>query len=130
MSKYKAKRVDVNGLHFDSTVEAEYYKFIVQQYSDVITHPKFTLQEKFISNTGEKIRAIEYEADFMYNNIVVDIKWLATTEAKLKRKMFLKLYPQYELKWIVRYNKQWVDYFGNEKRKRDNKKAKKDLITK
>mgnify|MGYP003608481821 CR=1 FL=1 len=37
------------------------------------------------------------------------------------------LYPDKELQWVVKYQWRRVDYFDNEKRKRDNKKVKKSL---
>lgn len=94
-------------------------------------HPRYILQPSFQSN-GEHIRAVYYEADFEVtyaNGIVhvVDVKGLATETAKLKRKMFLYANPSVCLDWIVRYGGVWVDYFDNEKRKRDAKKAKKAL---
>lgn len=136
MAKYNAKRVIVNGEAFDSKVEGDYYQRLLDlQYQWDVTmirlHPRYVLQPSFESN-GEHIRAIYYEADFevTYSNgtvHIVDVKWLATETAKLKRKMFLYAHPSVCLDRIVRYGGVWVDYFDNEKRKRDNKKAKKAL---
>jgi hypothetical protein len=66
--------------------------------------PKFLLQEGF-ERDGKKYRAIFYIADFEYikdgKRIVEDVKGMKTDVYKLKKKMFLKKYPQVEFKEIV-----------------------------
>lgn len=133
MSKYNSKKVVIDNLTFDSKVESEYYKYLLEQQElglveSFIVHPKYLLQDKFESST-ERIQAIYYISDFQVNYSdghveVIDIKGLPTEGAKLKRKLFLKLYPDLNLKWIVKYQNKWVDYFENEKRKKNNKKNK------
>jgi hypothetical protein len=136
MSKYNSKSVMVEGVKFDSKLEWEYYSRLLdlQRQGDITTiriHPVYILQPKF--EVGEtKIRAIHYEADFevTYHNgwvHIIDIKWIATAEAKLKRKIFLYQYQWVCLDWIVKYGWQRVDYWDNEARKRNNKKSKKVL---
>ena len=49
---------------------------------------------------------------------------MATPDAKLKRKIFMYRYPEKILQWLVRHKWERVDYFDNEKRKRENKKLK------
>jgi hypothetical protein len=49
---------------------------------------------------------------------------MATPEAKLKRKMLLYVKSYYTLLRLVKYKWERIDYFENEKRKRDNKKKK------
>ena len=61
-----------------------------------------------------------YEADFRVGNKVIDIKGMATPLAKMKRKMFMYKYPYIELQRLVRYKGEWIDYFENEKRKRQS----------
>jgi len=69
------------------------------QISNLILQPKFLLQEEFTDNLCKKHRPIYYIADFQYIDmekqlrIVEDVKGVKTTEYKIKRKMFLKLYP-------------------------------------
>ena len=80
-NKYKNKKTVIDGIKFSSKKEA--------------IRPKFLLQEKFIGPNGEKIRDINYIADFLYIDkergvIVEDVKGIKTEIYKLKRKLFLK----------------------------------------
>lgn len=56
----------------------------------------FLLQESF-EYRGEKIRSINYVADFVYEKdgetIVEDVKWFKTDVYAIKRKMLLSRYP-------------------------------------
>lgn len=124
-SKYWAEKNVVDGIKFDSKVESDYYLYLKSLGKEFTLQPKYLLQEKFINNQGENIRPIHYVADFAYDDIVVDIKGMPTSDAKIKRKMFMYKYPHLTLQWLVKYKWEWVDYFENEKRK---KKAKKDKI--
>lgn len=126
-SKYNANKTVVDGIKFDSRSEANYYMYLKLNDREHVRQPKYLLQEWFIANDGSKIQPIYYIADFAYDNIVVDIKWLPTSDAKLKRKMFMYKYPNLKLKWLVQFQWHRVDYFENEKRKKENKKAKKLL---
>lgn len=127
MSKYWAKSVELDWIRFDSRMEAEYYQYIkAMWYTDIIVHPKYELQPKYPELW---LRAITYEADFEYKDTkwveyVVDVKGMATTEAKLKRKFFIPRYPLKNLIRVIPYKKQWVDWFDNEARKRKNRKEK------
>jgi len=123
-SKYWAEKNTVDGIKFDSRVESDYYLYLKSLGKEFTLQPKYLLQEKFINNQGENIRPIYYIADFAYDDIVVDIKGMPTQAAKLKRKLFMKKYPNLKLQWLVRYKWEWVDYFENEKRKKKAKKEK------
>lgn len=132
-SKYKSKKVELDGYVFDSKVESEYYIHLKElkaagQVIGYKVHPKYLLQEAYVNFENKKIRKIEYEADFEVEYAdrveVIDIKGKATTDAKLKRKMFMFKYREVKFYWIVKYNRQWIDYFENEKRKTKNKKEK------
>lgn len=123
-SKYGAVKTVVDGIKFDSKSEAEYYLYLKVNDREHIRQPKYLLQEKFIANDGSKIQEINYIADFAYDNVVVDVKWLPTNEALMKRKLFMYKYPEFKLKRVVKYDGEWVDYFENEKRKKLNKKNK------
>ena len=127
-SKYGAKKTITDWIRFDSKAESDYYLYLKQQ-SDIELfdlQPKYILQEKFTTKDWKKIQDIEYVADFYIKyidgrEIVVDVKGIATSDAKLKRKLFMYKYPDKELQWVVKYKWIRVDYFDNEKRKRDNK---------
>ena len=101
-NKYSNKKTVVDNIRFDSKKEAARYcelKLLKKGkiIKDLILQPRFELQEKF---NGE--RAIVYVADFMYydnekqTTIVEDVKGIKTEIYKIKRKMFLFKYPQYQ----------------------------------
>lgn len=123
-SKYGAVKKEVDGIKFDSTSEASYYMYLKENWIEHVRQPKYILQEWFIANDWSKIQPIYYIADFTYWETVVDIKGLPTSEAKMKRKMFMYKYPELTLKWLTKFKWEWVDYFENEKRKKENKKNK------
>ena len=69
-SKYKNKKVVIDGIEFDSKKESRYYqqlKLMERQglIKDIRLQVKFELQPKYKKN-GKTIRAINYIADFMY----------------------------------------------------------------
>ena len=135
MSKYNSKKVEYEWIKFDSKVEMEYYIYLKSRdcIQDIKIQPSYILQNKFVTGAGEKIQAIKYIADFEIVSEwwlvdVVDIKWLATETAKLKRKLFLYEHPDKALSWIVKYKGERVDYFDNEKRKSHNKKIKHEKV--
>lgn len=101
--KYNAKKVTQDGYTFDSKSEYARYQELrlLQQacvISHLVVHPKYMLQDAFIDDvTGEKHRAITYEADFGYREdgkeVVEDVKGFSTDVFKIKWKMFRKQYP-------------------------------------
>ena len=126
--------INIDGITFDSKVEGLYYeKLKMDKAKGLIMNfelqPKYIIQPKFIDTFGKKIQAITLKADFLIYEIdhtltVIDIKGMATPEAKIKRKMFDYVYPGEELKWLVWYGGQWVDYDINVKNAAIRKKAK------
>lgn len=130
-NKYLNKKVEAYWLKFDSKVESEFYEYLLSlKAKEIKVHPTYLLQEKF-STSSWNIMAITYKADFevQFDNWelrVVDIKWLATEVAKIKRKLFMKKYPDMDLKRLVKYNGNFVDYFENEKRKQENRKIRRN----
>lgn len=101
-AKYGNKKVEVDGITFDSKIEARYYQYLKQLkkqgiVKDFELQPKFILLERFKKN-GKTFRSIEYIADFKveYPNgyvEVVDIKGMETKDFKIKRKLFEYRYP-------------------------------------
>ena len=71
MSKYGAKKVDLDGYTFDSKAEAHRYrdlKYLASSpdvISNIEVHPVFVLQPAFIY-FGKRIRQVTYTADFKY----------------------------------------------------------------
>lgn len=102
--KYKAKKVIVDGITFDSKKEARRYQELkllerAGVIKDLALQPRFLLQEKF-EYKGKTEEKIEYVADFKYldtktrKTIVEDVKGFKTETYKLKRKIFLKQYGE------------------------------------
>lgn len=106
MSKYGARKIEVDGIHFDSFAEAKYYKDLKilkssKQIKNFDLQPKFVLLDKFKDNTGKLQRAITYTADFIIEHNdgtleVVDVKGMITQQYTLRKKMFLHRYPYYQ----------------------------------
>lgn len=106
-SKYHAKRIEVDGVVYDSKKEAKRAAVLEQQEKyGIITNLQrqvpFELQPGYTNNQGKKIRPITYIADFTYEKdgkkIIEDIKGskLTLTEAyKIKKKIFMYKYPEY-----------------------------------
>ncbi len=109
-NKYKNKKTIVDGIPFDSLKEARRYqelKLLVKGgvIKDLELQPVFEIIPKQKRN-GKTIKRAKYIADFKYTDIqrgievVEDVKGFKTDVYKLKKKMFLYKYPQYEFKEI------------------------------
>ena len=103
MSKYRSKKVTVDGITFMSKKEAKRYcelKLLERagKIKDLQLQYQFILQPPFKKN-GKTIRAITYVADFVYfdmermKNVVEDVKGYKTDVYQLKRKMFEYRFP-------------------------------------
>ncbi len=89
MSKYGAKKTEIDGYVFDSKAEAGRYSYLLLlekagEISDLSLQPVFPLivNEKYIG---------KYIADFQYkdqdgNRVVEDVKGMATPVFRLKKK--------------------------------------------
>jgi ribosomal protein S8 len=99
MSKYNNRKTQVDGIWFDSKVEAERYRDLrileaAGEISKLEVHPKFTLVPGFTPINGKREKAITYKADFSYIEngkvIVEDVKSVATRTARdyvMRRKL-------------------------------------------
>lgn len=108
MSKYRAKKTEVDGIKFDSKKEAKRYIALRElekkgNIEKLMLQPRFLLQEGFRKN-GKAYRKIEYVADFMYEQdgklIIEDVKGMKTDVYKLKQKLFEKRYQDLTIKEI------------------------------
>lgn len=108
MTKYRAKKTEIDGIKFDSKKEAKRYIALKElekkgNIGKLILQPRFLLQEGFRKN-GKAYRKIEYVADFMYEQdgklIVEDVKGIKTDVYKLKQKLFEKRYQDLTIKEI------------------------------
>lgn len=101
--KYNNNRVKVDGILFDSQLEADYYSHLKLQLkmgtiAGFCRQPIFILQEGFGG-----IRPITYRADFIIFNHdgsyeIIDTKGFETQEFKRTKKLFTGKFPRLELK--------------------------------
>lgn len=102
-SKYNAKKVEFDGIKFDSKAEGEYYLHLKQQVSErqilgFERQKRMLLQEGFsVEGVKGKIRPIFYVVDFIITEndgtlTYVDVKGMETDVFKLKKKLFMKRY--------------------------------------
>ena len=109
MSKYHNIKTYVDNILFDSIAEAEYYIYLKSEekmghISDLQLQVPFMLQSSYKNNRGQRIRAIKYIADFVFNRdgekVIVDVKGKQTEAFKIKWKMLGMKYPDYILEII------------------------------
>lgn len=114
-SKFKNKKTEKDGCKFDSLLERDYYDHLNELKEQGVIKD-FQMQVKYLLQDGfeyknEKIRKIEYKADFVVQYIdgheeVVDIKpnslMMIRPEFKLKRKLLLYKYPNIDFRCITR----------------------------
>ena len=104
MSKYRSKKIIIDGITFDSKRESDRYvelKLLERcgKIKDLELQHKFVLQPSFKKN-GKTIRAITYIADFTYFDlermriVVEDVKGYKTEVYRLKKKMFEFVFPE------------------------------------
>lgn len=102
-TKYGNRKTEWNGQLFDSRAElADYIALLARERAGAISglrrQPGYVLQEGFTDNEGHKVLPILYIADFEFLEngqvVVFDTKGYASREFAIKRKLFLKRYPQ------------------------------------
>ena len=135
MSKYLNNKKVIDFIKFDSTIEAKFYEYLkdLKAKELIINYelqPQYIIQPKFTKN-GVNYQAITYKADFLIYELdgsetVIDIKGMATPEAKMKRKMYICNYEA-NLIWIVWNKKEWRDYFVVEKERNLRKRKAKAM---
>ena|SRR5690625_3104376 len=103
-SKYGNKKVEIDGLTFDSKAEARYYSElkIRQKTGEILffrVQPRYRLLDGF-EKDGKKHRPIDYIADFEIHHEdgsieVIDVKSEATMTQvfRVKEKLFHRKYP-------------------------------------
>jgi hypothetical protein len=103
-SKYKNVKTIVDGIKFDSKKEGARYSELKMLekagfISDLELQPKFMICKQ-VKWGGKTLRKRYYIADFYYVNqeneqVVEDVKGCLTDIYKLKKQIFLTLYPHY-----------------------------------
>lgn len=99
-SKYHSAPAERGELRFASRKEAKRYDELMVMLragiiSDLRLQPQFTLQESYVTETGERVRAIRYTADFSYKFggklVVEDVKSKPTrTKEYLRNRKFMR----------------------------------------
>lgn len=106
-SKYSNKKVVVDGIKFDSLLEANRWQELkllqrAKQIQNLDRQVRFELQPSYKKN-NKTIKAINYVADFVYYDlnkkkmIVEDTKGFKTDVYKLKKKIFEYVFPDLEI---------------------------------
>lgn len=133
-NKYKNKKVEVDGITFDSKMESDYYLYLKQLEKQGIVS-EFLMQKEYILLEGyvksdKKIRPIKYKADFEVHYAdghieVVDVKGFLTADFKLKKKLFEYRFP-FNLKLVKfsRIDGGWIELEDYEKAVKERKKQK------
>ena len=111
-NKYGARKVEIDGIKFDSQAESRRYLVLKDmqergEIQDLSVHPKYDLQAPFVTRRGKKVRGITYTADFLYTMgrkvIVEDVKGGRATQTaafRIKAKLFQKQYPWLEFEVV------------------------------
>lgn len=130
------KKVQYNGITFDSNEECEYYKLLKEREAKgeieyLKVHKSFELLTEYEVN-GKLIKAITYEADFVFydkemkENRAIDVKGFADDVFKLKKKLFDYHYGhKFQLGLeVMKYAKStgWVNYDEYKKARASYKK--------
>lgn len=101
MNKYKASKVEIDGIKFDSKRESNRYLILKEQenkgeITNLQIHPLYELIPRQVINGKVVERKCSYEADFSYyrdNKLVVeDVKGVRTPEYIIKRKLMLYIH--------------------------------------
>lgn len=106
MSKYNARKTEMDGIVFDSRLEANYYKLLqfqkkIGEIKDFTLQPTYVLQEGF-KRGKRKVQAITYKADFLVTypdgkQEIIDCKGVKTEVYRIKKKLFEYKYPDLEI---------------------------------
>lgn len=113
MSKYHSRKVRLDGMIFDSQMEARRYQELklierAGKIKDLVCQPKFSLIPTIRREGHKTLRCTNYYADFKYidcetgKEVVEDVKGFETDVYKLKKKLLLWRYPDLDFREIKR----------------------------
>ena len=114
MTKYHAKKTQVNGITFSSRLEADRYEQLLLlekagEIAELKLQPELQIMEGWIDpETGEKHRSRFYVGDFKYLDVrshlymIEDTKGVETAEFRLKWEYVQSEYPQYVFRKLTR----------------------------
>lgn len=110
-SKYGAKKTKVDEIIFDSRAEAKRYRELMLlkragEVTEVELQPSYVLMPGFKHKaTGKRVQAITYKADFLVtyadgHQEIEDVKGFINQVYALKKKLFMRAYPDLQIKEI------------------------------
>lgn len=99
MSKYNSKKVEYQGMIFDSKFECIYYAFLKElvkqgKISNLERQVKYVLLPRQTDENNKfKYHPVEYKSDFEYDDVqgvhhTVDSKGFRTVDFRIKQKLF------------------------------------------
>ena len=133
MTKYNSKKVELDGITFDSVLESNYYLLLKEKKAngvikDFKCQPKYELIPKF-EKQGTKYQGTTYTPDFwIWHNDesveCVDVKGFGTMASDLRRKLFNFRYQYTKLTWLSYCKKYggWIEYDELNRIRRKNRK--------
>ena len=137
MSKYNSKKIECDGITFDSKEEMKYYKYLLKlkaegKITNFELQPKYELLPAF-EYMGKKRKAITYTPDFLIYHLdgteeLIDVKGIETQQGELRRKLFEYRHNNIKLTWVaasIKYGEDgWIEYGELKKIRARNKKNK------
>lgn len=104
-NKYNAKKVEINGVRFDSKKEAQLYQKLENlQRMGIISELQRQVRFELVPKQKDE-RAVHYVADYVFKEgdklVVADCKSAMTKKLPayiIKRKLFKWRYPEYEFR--------------------------------
>jgi hypothetical protein len=121
----------IDGIQFDSEMEGSYYIELLWMkrdgaITDIICHPKYELQDK---------PKITYTPDFLITftdgkQVAIDVKGVETSTFSVKRRLFIKAFPELELRVLTKHLGQWVPIKEVKKEKAARTRALNKMIKK
>lgn len=104
MSKYKSKKVNYNGLQFDSKFECTYYVYLKQketegEISNLQRQQEYRLIPRQTDSKGKFLyHPIDYVSDFEFDangeHHTIDTKGMPTPDFRLKQKLFYYIFKR------------------------------------
>lgn len=99
MRRIFGKKTILDGITFDSEIEAKYYEYLKNRGDSIKNleiHKSFTLQERFVDDHKNIYKEIKYSPDFIYYDEednsyhFIDVKGYLDDKSALIWKMFVK----------------------------------------
>lgn len=129
MGKFKSKKVEYDGMIFDSITEFQYYTVLKRmqekgEITDLKCQVPFLLVPSFKDSYGTSVRKMEYISDFTYIKDgklhIVDVKgsmYNITIESKNKIKMCKYLNQDTIFEIVVKYKDVWYNLEDKQEKK-------------